>query len=407
MYDAGVQTRRYFLALAVIALTSVASFGVLQVLIHSQYGDAKVLNHAGRQRMLSQRVGLYASLGAQNSMVLSFATKQLGAVNEILLDPINSPALGLLTRQEIANYAPLKQKVRDFIELAHSKPKANRIASESSRLLLYLDEFTKHCEEAATSRIRLFERVELCIFLLTLFILFVEATFIFWPLTSKLKASFKAEIEARQQAEAKEALAQLVINNIDEALVLTDSRGFELGVCSAAFKNWFPGLSEGGKLQSILPEVDNTHDGIFEVYRGCYHFKGRILKFVDTQGTARQLILIKDDTLAKNQAELDQAQARRLIKICNTDRDLATSIRSDVIELIGQLEKRPPNDTVPLELLLGALAGLGFESLNQLCRRVLKRASLGENNTELKNYLIDEVERYIKIIESEIQQDVS
>ena len=54
-------TLAYVLALASIALLSAISHGVLDNVISAQKDSATVINIAGRQRMLSQRIALLAS----------------------------------------------------------------------------------------------------------------------------------------------------------------------------------------------------------------------------------------------------------------------------------------------------------------------------------------------------------
>src|SRR5262249_21736940 len=49
-------TRLYIMALSIVALLSIAAQGLVQHALNQQSGDARVINIAGRQRMLSQRL---------------------------------------------------------------------------------------------------------------------------------------------------------------------------------------------------------------------------------------------------------------------------------------------------------------------------------------------------------------
>jgi len=48
--------RRYVVALSLIAMLTIASQALMQVLISDQTYDSRVVNIAGRQRMLSQKI---------------------------------------------------------------------------------------------------------------------------------------------------------------------------------------------------------------------------------------------------------------------------------------------------------------------------------------------------------------
>ena len=69
MYTSRNLTRQYLLALGVLAALSIATFFFLQVSIQGQTTDAAVVNVAGRQRMLSQRIARFALLYATTSDV--------------------------------------------------------------------------------------------------------------------------------------------------------------------------------------------------------------------------------------------------------------------------------------------------------------------------------------------------
>ena len=49
-------SRLYLLALTLIALSAIGSQFLIQYYLQNQLGDAKVINMAGRQRMLSQKL---------------------------------------------------------------------------------------------------------------------------------------------------------------------------------------------------------------------------------------------------------------------------------------------------------------------------------------------------------------
>src|SRR5215471_1356152 len=53
---AGALTRRYVVALAAIALLSIAGQALVQRALTRQANDARIVNVAGRQRMLGQRL---------------------------------------------------------------------------------------------------------------------------------------------------------------------------------------------------------------------------------------------------------------------------------------------------------------------------------------------------------------
>jgi len=60
MFSAWSFTRRYTLALGIIALLSALAYYNLNHMIESQEDDGRMINISGRQRMLSQKIALYA-----------------------------------------------------------------------------------------------------------------------------------------------------------------------------------------------------------------------------------------------------------------------------------------------------------------------------------------------------------
>lgn len=68
-------TRLYIIALSMVALLSIIGQGLVQFSLYQQSNDSRIINIAGRQRMLSQRLSKAA---LASSATADPATRQLG-----------------------------------------------------------------------------------------------------------------------------------------------------------------------------------------------------------------------------------------------------------------------------------------------------------------------------------------
>ncbi len=220
---AGLSIRaRYILALTLVAATVSASALTLRYIFSAQAMDAKVINLAGQQRMLSQRIALsifrlsacpvseQAHTKARNTLNSALALFNHNRVYLTSLPNIPSSVSNLYFGEQAIDSAS-QQYVSDankFLSLdATCMPPPNSFnAQNSDALLKGLDNVVQALELAATNRVKRVENIEMFLWVFTLLLLLCEAMFIFRPMelqvTSAL-ASLKDALAASKKAQAE------------------------------------------------------------------------------------------------------------------------------------------------------------------------------------------------------------
>ena len=220
---AGLSIRaRYILALTLVAATVSASALTLRYIFSAQAMDAKVINLAGQQRMLSQRIALsifrlsacpvseQAHTKARNTLNSALALFNHNRVYLTSLPNIPSSVSNLYFGEQAIDSAS-QQYVSDankFLSLdATCMPPPNSFnAQNNDALLKGLDNVVQAFELAATNRVKRVENIEMFLWVFTLLLLLCEAMFIFRPMelqvTSAL-ASLKDALAASKKAQAE------------------------------------------------------------------------------------------------------------------------------------------------------------------------------------------------------------
>ncbi|MDD3462587.1 MAG: PAS domain-containing sensor histidine kinase [Sulfurospirillaceae bacterium] len=210
-------TKRYVLALCIIALLSALAYYNLNHLITSQSNDGKTINLSVRQGMLSQQIALYA---------IYYKTENLKN-NIKLMEDSHQHLISFPMTEELKKIyfeAPyfLDDKVRKY--LFHAKKFED---SRDGRSLTYvlqnsqplLDELNKcasvYVANAEANTIKL-KQVELLIFLLTLLTLVFEAIFIFRPANIKITKDTKEIVKQKDYSNA-------VIESSTNAIITLDA----------------------------------------------------------------------------------------------------------------------------------------------------------------------------------------
>lgn len=191
-------TKRYILALSIIAMLSTLAYFNLDKLISIQSDDGKLINLSGQQKILAQQIAFHA---------IYYKIKNLEQ-NIIALESNHEQLLSSHMSEKIKKVffekpMGLDKKVRFYLEHA-KKFKIHRngtsltyLLKHSSSLLkdldatvvLYLNEAQEHIEKL--------KRVEFYIFMLTLVTLFFEALLIFYPANKQMNKKTKELTEEK------------------------------------------------------------------------------------------------------------------------------------------------------------------------------------------------------------------
>ena len=215
----------YAVALALLVAASLAAHLYIEPTLGDEREAARMVNMSGAQRMLSQRtLALSQSLSqtpdtAKAEHLAVTLNRFLAAHGELRAYALSHPMPAdrraafdaLLTGPD-----GLDAAVERFIALAEPAQDRALSASELQALeaMAYGDMFAKldrtvslfqRDAEAGLSTIDFAHMLQLAVIAI---VLIGEALFIFWPLTRRLVAALKAQIEAREKAEAALRLEQ-------------------------------------------------------------------------------------------------------------------------------------------------------------------------------------------------------
>lgn len=205
-------TVTYLIALSIIALLSLLSHSLVQSIVQKQEATARVVNQAGRQRMLSQRIARFAGeillpVARQSTPDLQqeyqAAIKNMANVHQALVygsKRLQIPVSDSMAIQQLLHHAPinLDKQVNDFIAIAkqlgdsslsqeiRQQALVNLRIAANRHLLDGLDTLVNQYQlesEQAIHKLQTYNQISLGGMLLTLLL---EALLIFRPLLLNL-----------------------------------------------------------------------------------------------------------------------------------------------------------------------------------------------------------------------------
>lgn len=213
----GWMTRRYVVALAAVALLSVAGLGAFQALVAAHDRTLAVVNMSGRQRMLSQRIALYVEKLAEGRCIpsraacvteLREAVEQFATAHRALafgsaqLDvpgPTSPEVQGLYfagtpsLHEQVERYAAAARLV------AEAAPDALTPEAEAVQLVLTqgpgplldgLDKIVLQYQLDGERALEDLRRMEFMLVAMTLLTLLLEASLIFRPMVGRIRSQF-------------------------------------------------------------------------------------------------------------------------------------------------------------------------------------------------------------------------
>jgi hypothetical protein len=221
-------TTRYILALSTIALLALLGQIVIQSTLQQQSSDALVINIAGRQRMLSQRLSKAAlalevfpgaSARLQNARELREVTQLWQRSQEGLqhgdaalgLPGKNSPVVQQLFASIDPAYRIMVQASGELLRLAlvddnHASsvpvsaflPALQRILSAQAGFLTGMDHIVTQYQLEAQDHVVHQRILELILFVLTLLVLLLEGLFVFRPAGHRLRQTIADLLRANE-----------------------------------------------------------------------------------------------------------------------------------------------------------------------------------------------------------------
>jgi signal transduction histidine kinase/CheY-like chemotaxis protein len=201
----------------------------MRTLLNNQRLDAEIINIAGQQRMLSQRIALLVQKinacgedSTSSTDILEAAINTFSSNHQKL---ISLPSLPDSISNMYFGNSQLDAKVNQYTAQARALVKSPQCSSsivitieQATRLLKQLNSVVYMFELEAKSNVDAVSSLEFYLWLATIFLLGVEAFFIFAPMDRKIKktiqhlykASEKAETEAQKAQEANRAKSEFL-----------------------------------------------------------------------------------------------------------------------------------------------------------------------------------------------------
>lgn len=298
-------TRFYVIALTIIAFLTVSGLLFIKHTINNHYDDGRVVNVAGRQRMLSQRLTKLAVLKIEDirsadaplfdSLLTTWSNTHLQLRNGALL--MEKPYAVRKSSQLDSMFSRIDPAFRSmyasFVRIKNptSSPEQQRNALEvilrdEPSFLRQMNDIVFQFDAESIARVKYLERVEWILGIATLLTVFIEGLFIFRPVVShtkqvihRLAASEEALRLANEQLETtNRSLAvanQQLVETQAGVLRLTEEKHqlqrAEDMIRSAA-------LLEGQE-EERKRFARELHDGIGQMLTGLKLHAGKIRKY--------------------------------------------------------------------------------------------------------------------------------
>ncbi|MEL6945573.1 MAG: type IV pili methyl-accepting chemotaxis transducer N-terminal domain-containing protein, partial [Bacteroidota bacterium] len=209
-------SRLYVIALSTIALSIVISQILVQRHLSNQLDDSRVVNVAGRQRMLSQKITKeILLLQKQEEQPLSDLdeTLQLWINSHIALQEGNkelglpkneSPTIKVMFQELKPYFETISKNAKSIIQQQESKRDSISIQKEVEEILInespfleQMDRIVFQFDREAREKVNKLRRTELLLLLAALFILILELLFIFRPAAVQVRKTIRELVDAK------------------------------------------------------------------------------------------------------------------------------------------------------------------------------------------------------------------
>ncbi len=238
-------TKRYVIAISLIALLSTAAFFFLHLALKTSDSTALIVNMSGKQRMLSQRVAslsqqyyarVYAAQGPLEAQLirtnLLAAITEMEAANTALstgrLNDTVRVELSAAIRDLYFGQTDLKDRVEEYLLKARrlaatpSPSEAGSLHREiieiSNPILIDLNHAVLQYQQEGEENIARVQRTETVVWIVTLITLLLEVIFIFQPMASKIRELFQEVTWNQQNLEQQIALRTIHLEEANQKL---------------------------------------------------------------------------------------------------------------------------------------------------------------------------------------------
>ncbi|WP_373513981.1 histidine kinase [Persicitalea sp.] len=280
-------TQYYVLALLLVALLTISALFFVKRTLRDLDDDGRVVNVAGRQRMLSQRLTKLAVLRTQEipytdpgdfdqSLTLWRASQEQLREGRLQMEKEYVVRKSLLLDSMFAKVQPVFESMYGRLEVIGSEKPSADTKKEALRVVLakepiflrQMDAIVFRFDAESLERVQYLERVEWLLTIATLTVLFLEGLFVFRPVVSHTKQVVRQLTESEGELKyinqrLEETNQQLV--SAQEKLVRTTREKYELQLAEETVRS--AALLEGQE-EERRRFARELHDGIGQMLTG-------------------------------------------------------------------------------------------------------------------------------------------
>ncbi len=212
-------TKRYVLALALIAFLSILAFFNLNKLLKVQSNDAKLINMSTNQKIISRQISFYAIYYKIDRLKVNIRIME-DAHTELTSLPMSKELSQIYFGKEVWLDNQIKKYLfhaKRFYENRDGRSQ-NYVLKNSQKLLTELDKAVAVYLKEAQENTRKLEQVELLILIMTLTTLIFEALFIFMPANKSIKEKTRELTREKDHSDAVIELSSDAIITLDSQL---------------------------------------------------------------------------------------------------------------------------------------------------------------------------------------------
>jgi signal transduction histidine kinase len=439
---------RYILALSAIATVIITGQVLIQSFLKNQESDSRVINVAGKQRMLSQKIvktillldsgdtdragALKAEL--KNSLQLwEVSQKGLISGNDSLQLPVNDSEKVLRTFEEVNKHFTLINKsARAIVSLLEEnqltneklKPLLKTILDEEQPFLTGMEAVVFQLDAEAKGKVTLLSRLEYSLLIVSLLVILAEIIFIFRPTAANVNFTINKLLQSEKDSqkmsnEIRDLYASLEksyeqIAHINQPIenprtYAKSDIGGNLSFVSPLFINC-PEKNEWSKLRlcDLFMDMRDPNDWMDDVidrvseekiWKGEVHFKDKkkldrwakitVTPVFDDSGNIDELVMMGSDiTLRKNAEQNIHRKTQAEI-----DKRINQQKYRSVLILEGQEEERK-------RIAMDIHDGIG----QMLTSLKYQAESIDTNNIETTSDKLKEIDILIKQIIREVRK---
>ncbi|WAC15145.1 ATP-binding protein [Dyadobacter pollutisoli] len=317
---AGSLTRFYVVALCVVAMLTISGLFLIRRTISNLNHDSRVVNVAGRQRMLSQRLTKLAILkleGREHRDSVSFSSllQLWKGSNESLAHrrlPVGSdfvtwksPPLDTMFRDLAPVFDRIYQNFllinADTVSLGDKQNALSEILANEPLFLAKMDKIVFQFDKESFERLENLERIEWILDLMTILVLIAEGLLIFRPVVNTTRRVVRMLTESEDALQLsnqmlKEANYQLL--EAQKELLRVEEEKYQLQLAEDRVR---AGALIEGQEEERKRFALELHDGIGQMLTGLklHAEKLKVVQFHDEKHRRRfeQLVQLIQDTI--------------------------------------------------------------------------------------------------------------